>query len=117
MKKATSRQRRATKTRSVIRRQNSLRLCVNRTPRHTYAQIISPDGGSVLVSASTVEKGFVKEGTSCGNVPAATQIGKLVAERAVALGITEVAFDRSGHKYHGRIKALADAARENGLKF
>lgn len=117
MKKINSRQRRATKTRAVIRRQNSLRLCVNRTPKHTYAQIFSPDGGAVLVSASTVEKGFGNEGAGHANVDAATQIGKLVAERAVAIGITEVAFDRSGYKYHGRIKALADAAREHGLKF
>ena len=117
MKKINSRQRRATKIRAVIRRQNSLRLCVNRTPKHTYAQIFSSDGSAVLVSASTVEKGFGGEGAGYGNVDAAKQIGKLVAERAVAIGITEVAFDRSGYKYHGRIKALADAAREHGLKF
>jgi large subunit ribosomal protein L18 len=93
------------------------RLCVHRTPRHIYAQIIDKTGGKVLASASTVEadvRGQVKHG---GNVEAAKLIGKRIAEKAKSAGITRVAFDRSGFKYHGRVKALADAARENGLDF
>jgi small subunit ribosomal protein S5 len=82
-----------------------------------YAQIISPDGASVIASASTLEKNFSETLSSKGNIEAAAHIGKLVAERAVAAGISKVAFDRSGFKYHGRVKALADAAREHGLKF
>lgn len=115
MNKKTSRQRRARKTRSTIKQQRATRLCINRTPRHIYAQIISQDGDAVLATASTVEKQF--RNTHGGNVAAASEIGKLVAERALAAGISEVAFDRSGFKYHGRVKALADAAREGGLKF
>ena len=93
------------------------RLCVHRTPRHIYAQIIDKSGGKVLASASTVEtdvRGAVKHG---GNVEAAKLVGKRIAEKAKSAGITRVAFDRSGFKYHGRVKALADAARENGLEF
>lgn len=82
-----------------------------------YAQVISEDGNSVLASASTIEKQFRGTGIHGGNVAAAAEIGKLVAERAVAAGIQDVAFDRSGYKYHGRVKALADAARAGGLKF
>ncbi len=117
MVKITTRQRRATKTRAVIRQQRAVRLCVNRTPRHMYAQIISSDGASVLASASTLEKSINEDISSTGNIEAAAHIGKIVAERAVAAGIIKVAFDRSGFKYHGRVKALADAAREHGLKF
>ena len=93
------------------------RLCINRSPRHIYAQVISPDGGTVIACASTVEKTYRAGGQNGGNIAAAIEIGKLIAERALAAGISEVAFDRSGFKYHGRVKALADAAREGGLKF
>ena len=113
--KKASRQRRAKRTRMKIRQQNSLRLCVNRTPRHMYAQVIGPDGDRTLASASTLEVDLRAGNT--GNIDSAALVGKLVAERAVAAGITLVAFDRSGFKYHGRVKALADAAREAGLKF
>lgn len=82
-----------------------------------YAQIISSDGASVLASASTLEKSINEDIAATGNIEAAAHIGKIVAERAVAAGISKVAFDRSGFKYHGRVKALADAAREHGLKF
>jgi len=117
MDKKLSRIRRARKTRAKIKSQRAVRLCVNRTPRHIYAQVISPDGGAVLAAASTVDKSFRAGGTIGGNVTAAAAVGKLIAERALAAGIAEVAFDRSGFKYHGRVKALAEAAREHGLKF
>jgi len=91
------------------------RLCVHRTPRHIYAQIIAPAGDKVLASASTLDSDL--RGGKTGNIDAAAAVGKLVAERARAAGIEAVAFDRSGYKYHGRIKALADAARESGLNF
>ncbi|MGE0482930.1 MAG: 50S ribosomal protein L18 [Gammaproteobacteria bacterium] len=117
MDKKSSRQRRGRKTRAAIRELRATRLCVHRTPRHIYAQVISADGASVLAAASTVEKDFRDSGAHGGNVTAAATVGKLVAERALAAGVHEVAFDRSGFKYHGRIKALADAARESGLKF
>ena len=111
---------RARRARHIRRKIISLqaeRLCVHRTPRHIYAQIIDKTGGKVLASASTVEadvRGQIKHG---GNVEAAKLIGKRIAEKAKSAGITRVAFDRSGFKYHGRVKALADAARENGLDF
>ena len=117
MDKKASRQRRGRKTRAQIKSLVSTRLCVHRTPRHIYAQIVSSDGSTVLAAASTVEKAFRETGTHGGNVNAAAYVGKLVAERALAVGVSAVAFDRSGFKYHGRVKALADAARENGLKF
>ncbi|MEN9465168.1 MAG: hypothetical protein RL217_1349 [Pseudomonadota bacterium] len=113
--KKKARLRRAAKTRFNIREQSAVRLCVHRTPRHIYAQIISANGASVLASASTVEADLRNEQT--GNVNAATKVGQLIAERAKAAGITKVAFDRSGFQYHGRVKALADAARESGLEF
>jgi large subunit ribosomal protein L18 len=113
--KKVSRLRRSHKTRLAISRQAKLRLAVYRTPRHIYAQILNVGGSEVLASASTVEKQFRSEKT--GNREAASKIGALIAERATAKGITEVAFDRSGYKYHGRIQSLADAARETGLKF
>ena len=109
-RKETIRLRRAKSTR--LRALGATRLCVNRTPRHIYAQVISADGGKVLAQASTLDASL-RSGTT-GNVDAATK-GALIAERAKAAGVTKVAFDRSGFKYHGRIKALADAARENGL--
>jgi large subunit ribosomal protein L18 len=113
--KKQSRLRRARRARSKISELGANRLCVNRTPRHIYAQVISPDGGQVLASASTLDA-TLRDG-STGNVDAAKSVGALVAERAKEAGVTEVAFDRSGFKYHGRVKALADAAREAGLKF
>ena len=117
MSKRQSRLRRALRTRSKIRELGAHRLCVHRTSLHTYAQIISPDGGKVVASASTTEAD-VKSGLKhTGNIEAATKIGQLIAERAKASGIEQVAFDRSGFKYHGRIKQLAEAAREGGLQF
>lgn len=113
--KKVARQRRARSTRIKIREQGAVRLCVNRTPRHMYAQIISADGGSVLAQASTLDAALRDGGT--GNIDAAKKVGVLVAERAKAAGVTRVAFDRSGFKYHGRVQALADAAREAGLEF
>lgn len=117
MKKKLSRLRRARKTRSRIRLQGINRLCVHRTPRHIYAQIISPSGAEVITSASTLDKEIKKGIKYSGNIEAATAVGKTLAERAKRAGVSRVAFDRSGFKYHGRIKALADAARENGIEF
>lgn len=91
------------------------RLSVTRTPRHIYAQVLSADGGTVLAQASTLEKDLRSDAT--GNTAAAAKVGALVADRAKAAGVSSVAFDRSGFKYHGRIKALADAARAGGLEF
>ena len=113
--KKESRQRRAKRLRMKIREQGVTRLCINRTPRHIYAQVIASGGDRVLASASTLEKDLRVGST--GNIAAASIVGKLVAERAVAAGVSAVAFDRSGFKYHGRVKALADAAREAGLEF
>ncbi|WP_461521883.1 50S ribosomal protein L18 [Porticoccus sp.] len=113
--KKLSRLRRARRARCKIRELGANRLCVNRTPRHIYAQVISPDGGRVLASASTLDK-TLRAGQT-GNVDAAKTVGALIAERAKEAGVTQVAFDRSGFKYHGRVKALADAAREAGLEF
>jgi large subunit ribosomal protein L18 len=113
--KKQTRLRRAKSTRLHIRALGATRLCVNRTPRHIYAQVISADGGKVLAQASTLDASLRSGAT--GNIDAATKVGALIAERAKAAGVTKVAFDRSGFKYHGRIKALADAARENGLEF
>jgi large subunit ribosomal protein L18 len=113
--KNDSRLRRARRSRNKIRELGVSRLSVHRTPRHIYAQVFSADGGSVLASASTLDKGL--RGGSTGNAVAAAEVGKMIAERARAAGVEKVAFDRSGYKYHGRVKALADAARENGLEF
>ncbi|QJD71527.1 50S ribosomal protein L18 [Marinobacterium sp. LSUCC0821] len=110
-----TRLRRARRSRSKMREVGAVRLCVNRTPRHIYAQVISADGSTVLASASTVEKDL-REGAT-GNVEAAKKVGALIADRAKAAGVSQVAFDRSGFKYHGRVAALADAAREGGLEF
>ena len=93
------------------------RLSVHRTPQHIYAQVIGPDGGTVLASASTLEAEVRKGVKTGGNVEAAAIVGARIAEKAKAAGIDTVAFDRSGFRYHGRVKALADAAREAGLKF
>lgn len=112
-----SRLRRARKTRAKIAELKVTRLSVHRTNTHIYAQIIAETGDKVIASASTVEADVRKSVKNGGNVEAAAVIGKRIAEKAKAAGITTVAFDRSGYKYHGRIKALADAARENGLSF
>ncbi len=117
MNKKEARQRRALKTRRHISELGATRLCVHRTPRHIYAQVLTADGATVVAAASTVEKALRDSLATGGNVEAATAVGKLVAERAIAAGVQEVAFDRSGFKFHGRVKALADAAREHGLKF
>jgi len=113
--KKTSRIRRARATRLHLRKIGAVRLTVNRTPRHIYAQIVSPAGDKILVAASTVEESLREQAT--GNTTAAQAVGKLIAERALAAGIKTVAFDRAGFQYHGRVKALADAAREAGLEF
>ena len=112
-----ARLRRAGKTRARIRRSATNRLCVFRSPQHVYAQIIEPSGGRVLVSASTAEREVREHVEYGGNVGAAAAVGKRLAEKAKDAGIHRVAFDRSGYKYHGRVKALADAAREGGLEF
>ena len=117
MNKKDSRLRRARKTRVRIALQRATRLVVNRSNCHIYAQIVGPNGDKVLASASTLEADVRKDVANGGNKAAATIVGKRIAERAKALGIETVAFDRSGYRYHGRVKALADAAREAGLKF
>ena len=117
MDKKTSRLRRASRARYKIRELASHRLVVHRTPRHIYAQLIAPSGSEVLAAASTVEAVVRKGLKSTGNIDAASAVGKIIAERAIEKGVKEVAFDRSGFKYHGRVKALADAAREAGLQF
>jgi large subunit ribosomal protein L18 len=116
MNKNAQRLRRAIPARAKIRQLKAMRLSVHRTPQHIYAQIFDRDS-KVLASASTLQK-TVREGLkNTGNATAAAAVGKAIAEKAVAAGIKQVAFDRSGFKYHGRIKALADAARANGLEF
>jgi large subunit ribosomal protein L18 len=115
MDKRTRRLRRAKKSRARIALQGIHRLTVHRTPRHIYAQVISPDAGKVVATASTVQKDLRSALKYTGNAEAAAAVGKLIAERAKAAGIDRVAFDRSGFKYHGRVQALADAAREAGL--
>ena len=117
MNNVNNRLRRARKTRAKIAELKVTRLSVHRTNTHIYAQIIAETGDKVIVSASTVEADVRKKIKNGGNVEAAAAIGKLIAEKAKKAGVTAVAFDRSGYKYHGRIKALADAARENGLSF
>ena len=113
--KKTVRLRRARRARMKIRELGAVRLTVYRSPRHIYAQVIAPDGGQVLAQASTLDASL-RDGTT-GNVDAARKVGTLIAERAKAAGHTRVAFDRSGYKYHGRVKGLAEAAREAGLEF
>lgn len=113
--KNEGRLRRARKTRAHIRTLGVHRLSIHRTPRHIYAQIIEPGASSTVAAASTVEG--IEDMKATGNVDAAKRVGVLIAERAKAKGITKVAFDRSGFKFHGRVKALADAAREAGLEF
>jgi large subunit ribosomal protein L18 len=115
--KNDARQRRARKTRAKIADQKAVRLAVRRSNLHIYAQVISACGSKVLASASTVEAEVRREIANGGNIAAAVLVGKRIAEKAKNAGINEVAFDRSGYKYHGRVKALATAAREYGLKF
>jgi large subunit ribosomal protein L18 len=117
MDKKTSRQRRAGKTRMRIARQNAVRLTVYRTNLHIYAQVIDATGGKVLASASTLEKDVRVSHPNGAKKDAAAEVGKRIAQKAKAAGVTEVAFDRAGFAYHGRVKALAEAAREGGLKF
>lgn len=115
--KNNARLRRAKSTRAHIRVLGVPRLSVLRTGQHLYAQLFSADGSKVIAAANTLQAD-VKEGLKNGkNSDAASRVGKVIAERAVAAGIEKIAFDRSGYRYHGRIKALADAAREAGLKF
>jgi large subunit ribosomal protein L18 len=117
MDKKTARLRRAKKARAHIRRLGVPRLTVHRSGRHIYAQVIAAESGTVIAAASTVQKD-VRDGlTSTSNKDAAKAVGKAVAERTIAAGVSAVAFDRSGYRYHGRVAELADAARENGLKF
>jgi large subunit ribosomal protein L18 len=115
--KKPSRLRRAAKTRARIRRQEAVRLTVHRTNQHIYAQVVAADGARILASASTAEKEVRSQQPNGGNKDAAALVGKRIAEKAKAAGVTEVAFDRAGFSYHGRVKALAEAAREGGLKF
>lgn len=117
MKKKTARLRRAGRVRARIRERGENRLCVFRTPRHIYAQVIAPNGSGVLASASTLDREIRPQVKNGGNREAAGVVGKAIAERAKKAGVTRVAFDRSGFKFHGRVKALADAAREQGLEF
>jgi large subunit ribosomal protein L18 len=124
MTKSTSRLRRAKSTRLKIKRLAVPRLTVHRTPRHIYAQILSPSGAEVLVWASSLDKEFAakksktskKENVS-GGIAMATKVGELIAKRGKTSGLSKIAFDRSGFKYHGRVKALAEAARSHGLEF
>jgi len=109
--------RRALRSRVKIKELKALRLSVHRTPRHIYAQIFAPEGDKVLCTASTVQKEVRGELKVTGNIEAAKAVGRAIAERAKALGLAKVAFDRSGFMYHGRVKALAEAAREAGLEF
>ena len=117
MSKNTARLRRAKSTRSHIRKLGVPRLSVLRTGQHLYAQVFTADGSKVLAAASTVQAD-VRDGLKNGkNADAAAKVGRTIAEKAKAAGIEKVAFDRSGYRYHGRVKALADAAREGGLQF
>jgi|SRR5688572_17126639 large subunit ribosomal protein L18 len=115
--KKQARLRRAQQTRHKISGLKTVRLTVHRSGNHIYAQVIAPSGDKVLTSASTLEPEVRKDVKNGGNIEAAAVIGKRIAEKARELGIEAVAFDRSGYRYHGRVKALAEAARQNGLKF
>ncbi len=117
LNKKEARQRRARKTRARIAEKKTIRLAINRTNLHIYAQIISACGSKILASASSAEADVRKDIANGGNVAAAAVVGKRIAEKAKVAGVSQVAFDRSGNRYHGRIKALADAAREHGLQF
>ena len=110
------RKKRALKTRAIIKRQKIQRLVVYRSNKHLYVQIFDKDS-KVLTSASTTEAEVIKEIKKGSNIEAASYIGKRIAEKASKLGIKNVAFDRSGYRYHGRVKAVADSARKSGLNF
>lgn len=116
-KKLDSRKRRSRRTRAKIREYAETRLCVHRTLYHIYAQVISPCGAKVLATASTLEKDMKAKIKNGGNIEAAKLVGELLAKRAQEAGVKRVSFDRSGYKFHGRIKALAEAAREGGMEF
>lgn len=115
--KNAARLRRAAQTRKRIARDKAVRLTVHRTNLHIYAQIIDATGSKVLVAASTLDKALKGQVKNGGNKAAASMVGKLLAEKAKAAGVVKVAFDRAGYQYHGRVKALAEAAREGGLEF
>jgi len=117
MDKKRQRLRRARRARNRIRETGAYRLSVHRTPRHIYAQLLAPAGDRVIAAASTVQPDLRGAVSSTGNAEAASMVGRRIAEKAAEAGVTEVAFDRSGFSYHGRVKALADAARDNGLQF
>jgi large subunit ribosomal protein L18 len=117
MDKKLKRLRRARRTRATINRLETQRLCVYRTPRHIYAQIIDASGSKTILSVSTLNSDIKANCGYTGNIDAAKLVGKYIAKKALAAGIKRVAFDRSGFKFHGRVKALADAAREEGLDF
>ena len=117
MDKKTSRLRRAKRARAKISELGANRLVVHRTPRHIYAQLIAASGSEVIATASTLDKEVKASVEKTGNIEAAQAVGKAIAERAKAKGVESVAFDRSGFRYHGRVKALAEAAREAGLQF
>jgi large subunit ribosomal protein L18 len=115
MNRKTMRVRRRQRTRSKIQELGVYRLTVSRTPQHIYAQVIAPSGDRTVASASTLDSDVRAQASYGGNIAAAKIVGKLVAERARAAGVDTVAFDRSGFRFHGRVKALADAARDAGL--
>ena len=117
MQKKTTRARRSRKARAKMKELGMVRLTIHRTPRHIYAQVIAPEGDRVLATASTLQKDVRGKMKGTGNTEAAVAVGKAIAERAKAAGVSKVAFDRAGFKYHGRVKALAEAAREHGLDF
>ena len=118
MDKKKARVRRAQRARAKIRELGVHRLTVHRTPRHIYAQVIAPNGEEIVAAASTIDKTVAADiSGSSGNADAAAVVGRVVAERAKGKGVERVAFDRSGFRFHGRVKALADAAREAGLEF
>ncbi len=117
MLKKIARKKRAMKTRYTIRKLNVPRLCIHRTLQHIYAQVISPNGAEIITSASSLDDDVMTLVKEKGKTAQAQAVGIAVAKKAVAKGVSSVAFDRSGFKYHGRIKALADAARDNGLLF
>ncbi|MPV85754.1 50S ribosomal protein L18 [Ostreibacterium oceani] len=117
MNKKQAKIRRGLRARTAMKTRGDTRLVVNKSSRHIYAQVVAAEGGKVLASASTLNADIKGATNYTGNIDAAEAVGKAVAEKAVAAGVKKVAFDRSGHKYHGRIKRLADAAREAGLDF
>ena len=117
MDKKQARMKRALKLRCKIKKLKAMRLSIHKTSQHIYAQVISADGATTVASASTTQADIKATLKNTGNITAAAEVGRFIAQKAIAAGISEVAFDRSGFKYHGRVKALADAAREAGLKF